>query len=96
MLKEHLSCPLPPKVGDEVYLFNAPAGLDLQLNGGKTTVVKIEDFTSGSVALKMITTDVFREMSFNWEDLGREQEDLRKKFGETKASVTPNSDLDFK
>ena len=90
------SCPLPPKVEEEIYVFDVPAGPDRQLNGVKAVVKKIEDINSGPIALKFVTTDVCDDLSFSWEDLGVEQEDLKEQFGETRASATQNTVWEIK
>jgi hypothetical protein len=94
--QEFASCPLPPGIGNEIYLDDFPAGPDSQINGGKAVVTGIEDFTSGSIALKFITTDVSPTISFNWEDLGVDQKNLEKEFGETRATIVPNCEWSIK
>ena len=89
MAKSHefKSCPLPPKIGETIYIGNLthPIGI---FRGGQVTVTEVKDLRNGT--LKAISAKSMGNVLFDWDYLGPRQERLKKEFGNTNASFENN------
>lgn len=81
-----------PKVGEKIYVPSAAFmshGID-DFQGGKATVMKVEEGVSNGEPTIFVTVVENRSTKYNWEFLAEKQEELKKKFGDSVAHPDPD------
>lgn len=85
--REAPSCPLPPEVGDKIYVFGVgKMESNCLLQGGVTTVTAVLNKKIGRDIVKIVEAGDIKS-AHNWDYLGPLQDHLRQEYGNRKAVI---------
>jgi len=86
-----------PRVGDVIYVptdLYLTHGVD-DFHGGRAQVVEVKDEISAGLKQPFVRVKENPDTLYNWTYLGRQQEELKKKFGDQKAHLDPDNRPEF-